>query len=177
MNYEKIITDLEKEIASLKEELITDYLTGLYNRRGAEEKINYKIQKERSRGCLLLIDINDLKLINDNHGHQKGDTVLCTLGEALKDVAGKNDIAARIGGDEFIIYFSDAKSSEEIKQKVQDLYNKLNKEQAYNMLSFSISVGVAVVNHHDDFSSIYGRADMVMYRSKKNKMKIDENRS
>lgn len=177
MDYEKIIAELKQEIQELKLQVKTDYLTGLYNRLGAEELINEKISNKDSRGCLLLIDINDLKLINDNYGHQKGDVVLCTLAEVLKNAASETDVAARIGGDEFVIYYSQVNNADDIKNRVQDLYEKLNKEQAFNAVSFSIGVGVAVVNQHDDFSSTYGRADMMMYRSKKNKTKIEQNRN
>lgn len=94
------LTFLEKSRQAL-----TDSLTGLHNRHYLTEQLNFVFEKAKrfnEQFCLVMIDIDDLKLINDRHGHLVGDQVIRVLGHALKQTLRHSDLLARYGGDEYI---------------------------------------------------------------------------
>jgi diguanylate cyclase (GGDEF)-like protein len=98
-NVENLATEVYK-LAAL------DQLTGLYNRRSAEKRLEEEISRaiRHSRPLtLLLVDIDNLKEINDKHGHAAGDVVLMQFGERLRRAVRGSDTASRIGGDEFMV--------------------------------------------------------------------------
>ncbi|TDR20461.1 diguanylate cyclase [Marinicella litoralis] len=89
----------------LKKQTEIDALTGLKNRRYITQLIaeeSAKEQKAQKQWCLINIDIDDFKKINDSYGHQRGDEVLVQFARSLKQVKGKNDVVARWGGEEFL---------------------------------------------------------------------------
>lgn len=84
---------------------ITDPLTTLYNRRGFFRMYNDYMQEQEKKDCMVVsIDLDGLKLINDNFGHNEGDNAITAISNALKEAAGKDDICARFGGDEFVVF-------------------------------------------------------------------------
>jgi GGDEF domain-containing protein len=90
----------------VKELAIRDGLTGLYNHRHFQEMLSYTIvhsDRYSAQASLLMIDVDDLKVINDTYGHQAGDTVLSSIGNVLSETLRKVDIPARYGGDEFAV--------------------------------------------------------------------------
>jgi diguanylate cyclase (GGDEF)-like protein len=87
-------------------EALTDPLTGLYNRRGWDQLLAAEEERCRRFGhpaCILSIDLDDLKSVNDSQGHAAGDDLLRCCGEALRSSLRQQDIAARLGGDEFAV--------------------------------------------------------------------------
>lgn len=83
-----------------------DGLTGLGNRRAYDETLELEVERSRRLGDplgLVVVDINDFKLINDTHGAMHGDTVLSEIGRTLRESCRKIDLAARYGGDEFAV--------------------------------------------------------------------------
>ena len=104
---DRLIQELKKLQKDLEVSAMTDPLTGLYNRRVVQEKLEYeKIRFERSRNpfSLILADIDHFKRINDTHGHLVGDQVLVHIAAILKKIARKQDVICRWGGEEFIIF-------------------------------------------------------------------------
>ncbi len=98
------------KIERLEREATTDPLTGLLNRRGFQEQL--KIEKNRSnryghRFLVVYIDIDNLKAINDLQGHDHGDKLIISVTETIKRNCRSTDFAARVGGDEFIIIFTE----------------------------------------------------------------------
>lgn len=92
-----------------------DQLTGLYNRRSAEQRLEEEMSRaiRHSRPLtLLLIDLNGLKKVNDTLGHGGGDTILCSFAERLKRAIRGSDLAARIGGDEFMVILPECRPEE-----------------------------------------------------------------
>ena len=85
----------------------TDELTGLLNRRGLEvlgaQAVQYALEHRRPL-CVLFIDLDHFKSVNDRHGHAFGDHLLQEFGQALKTVARRGDLVARLGGDEFLLF-------------------------------------------------------------------------
>ena len=100
-----IIMDISTSIElqkRLTKEATVDALTHLLNRREAVRRL----EMDDGKGALMLIDIDDFKQLNDHLGHQVGDSVLVELGKILKENVRENDVAARFGGDEFLVYLS-----------------------------------------------------------------------
>ena len=103
------IQSINAQLKQVNEELeqlyVHDYLTGLYNRRGFYKEFRRK--QEQSGGqleaFLISIDLDRLKYINDNFGHQEGDSAICTIADAMRAAAGPDDICARFGGDEYAV--------------------------------------------------------------------------
>ena len=94
-----------KEIRVMSE---TDALTGLYNRRAAEDHITRQMQEDgRNPDCvrpLISIDLDKFKQVNDTYGHLEGDALLIAVADTIKTSVRNSDIVGRIGGDEFIVY-------------------------------------------------------------------------
>lgn len=112
----------EKEIARLAER---DPLTALYNRRALEKRaprLLADVSAERP-GALLLIDIDNFKLVNDQYGHIAGDRLLIALSEMIRSVLPRNALTARLGGDEFVILLNGTSS-----ERIVELGNVLREQ-------------------------------------------------
>jgi diguanylate cyclase (GGDEF)-like protein len=150
-----------------------DEMTGLHNRRYFEnilEELNNPVEHNLS---VIIADINDLKIINDNHGHKKGDHYIKSAAKLLKSVLRKKDVISRIGGDEFAIILPDT-DQEMCKQIINRLKEKIEKKLENN---FSIAFGY--VHHsqqYDSLEEMINNADKNMYYNKK-KFKEKKKRS
>jgi len=92
-----------------------DPLTGLYNRRFAEQRLNSEVARSSRRAhplCILLLDLNDFKQINDVHGHPAGDLVLQEFGARVNKAIRGSDLAVRLGGDEFLVILPDCEEEQ-----------------------------------------------------------------
>ncbi len=87
-------------------------MTGLYNRRFYEEKIKRLDTTRNLPISIIMGDVNNLKVINDRFGHEKGDELLVKAAEAIHNVCRTDDIAARWGGDEFVILLPKTKNQD-----------------------------------------------------------------
>jgi diguanylate cyclase (GGDEF)-like protein/PAS domain S-box-containing protein len=174
------ITEHRKMEQDLETMALTDQLTGLYNRRGF---INLALRQlklsKRSKQTILLFfaDIDKMKWINDNLGHEDGDKALINTARILVKTFRESDIISRVGGDEFAILAidTDEKTAEGLLARLHRLINKCNlrKGRKYDL---SVSIGYATFDprHHDSLDELMSRADMRMYEDKKNK-KIGRN--
>ena len=102
------IGDLAKSFAALQQRLLTDRLTGIANREAIVRRVEDRIIRQRRRGDshpfgVFFVDLNRFKQINDNFGHETGDKVLIEIGQRLSKRLRENDLAARYGGDEFVV--------------------------------------------------------------------------
>ncbi len=142
-----------------------DQLTGLYNRRFYEEELLRLDTPRNLPIALIMADVNGLKLINDAYGHQIGDMVLKEFAEILKNECRHDEIASRVGGDEFVILFSktDRTSVETI---VKRLNAAIARVQIDNII-LSVSMGYAIkTDLHDDLTDVFKRAEDAMYQHK-----------
>jgi two-component system, cell cycle response regulator len=165
---------MEAEIISLS---ITDYLTGLYNRRGfmtlAEQQIKMVGRTDKKSLLLLLFaDLDKMKSINDNLGHKKGDNALIEVASILKKVFRESDIVARIGGDEFAVLGLVAEKSD-IAALESRLQEQIDIHNAYENRDYaiSLSVGIACGDPGSRYSidDLMSKADQLMYEQKRRK--------
>ena len=117
--------------------------------------------------CYLMADINGLKLTNDVFGHAKGDELIIKISSVLSSCCRSNDIVARIGGDEFAIFFTntDEKTANALMERIN---RKLDSEK-YDAVKPSISMGYAIkecMDDETDFSEVVKKADAMMYENK-----------
>lgn len=160
---------LEEENRHLESVANTDPLTGIYNRAGLLTHIEaFQRQWDTLAGfCILLLDIDHFKRLNDRYGHDKGDKVLKTFASLLTINLREDDILARLGGEEFIV-ISRARSADNLHIFAEKL-RQLALHCTFNgdsNLHISVSIGVAVIAENEDFSSALKRADTALYRAK-----------
>jgi len=163
----------DKNIHSTNEQLLkmatTDQLTGLCNRY----KINEILSNEKNRNSrfgtyfsIILIDIDDFKMVNDNYGHLVGDSVLVEFAKILSSDSRVTDIVGRWGGEEFIIILPQTKKldaaivAENLKEKISSHSFSTAEKQ-------SASFGIAECTSDEDIKSIIKKADNALYEAKK----------
>ncbi|MBN1898119.1 MAG: diguanylate cyclase [Spirochaetes bacterium] len=163
------------ENARLYQRAITDGLTGLYNRiffdnylmKSVDEASRYK--KNLS---LIIIDIDHFKRFNDDYGHQTGDMVLKRVSNTIKDNVRISDIAARYGGDEFVIILpeTDSNGAEstalKICQKTEDMKLDYNRGKKTKKLKVTLSMGVASLTEGENRLELVEKADESLYKAK-----------
>lgn len=163
-----------------------DMLTGLYNRRGYEkffEEIFIQCSRDNTNIAVFVIDMDDLKYVNDHYGHNEGDYSLCTISEAMSRVSSNGEICLRTGGDEFVVLAADY-SEEKAKLFVERLRDCIRTrvkrdKKPYNL---EVSVGLCLSKpiYHEgstlnEVSEEYMRkADEEMYKEKKEHKKNSE---
>lgn len=142
-----------------------DSLTGLYNRRYFEDAFK-RLDTARNLPISIIVgDTNGLKLINDTFGHKKGDKLLVAAANAIKKACRSEDIAARWGGDEFIILLpkTSQKDAEGIVKRIKDMCAKVK----IGTLSVSVSLGYSTKEvKSEDLSKILENAEDYMYKHK-----------
>ncbi|MBU1144143.1 MAG: GGDEF domain-containing protein [Firmicutes bacterium] len=149
----------------------TDPLTGLFNRREFDKQVNYlsNTKNLKKNICAIMIDIDDFKLINDEHSHQVGDLALVDLGLILKKSVRKEDFIARIGGDEFCVILE--AENEGILFETVDKINeniKLYNQRKHSLKPMDLSMGYGVYNpkYYESFYEFFDKLDRKMYNEK-----------
>jgi diguanylate cyclase (GGDEF)-like protein len=173
---------IEKE--HLEQRLNIDDLTGLHSRSYLLNILDHELKvKERSPGsdCVFFIDIDEFKSVNDNFGHLKGDDVLYTLGSIIRSNIRNSDIAARVGGDEFILLLFDCSQHESdmlqkrIDQRFQEFAS--TDPELKSIEGLGLSIGKHCFSSKEiDAEEILEQADKAMYlqkRIRKENIKID----
>jgi len=163
------ITNLYKINEKLREQTYIDELTLIYNRKAYNLRVKEHLalfKRYGSNFCLLMLDIDDFKIINDTYGHDIGDKVLIELSKTIKKCIRNTDMFFRIGGEEFIVLVPelDTKNTfllaEKIKEEVENMRIIKNK-------IITISLGLVQVQKNDDINTIFKRVDDLLYKSKK----------
>jgi diguanylate cyclase (GGDEF)-like protein len=150
-----------------------DALTGLYNRRHFSEIVDKEISRSLRRDralTLCIIDVDLFKPINDRYGHIAGDCVLRQLGEIMRAHVRGDDIAARIGGEEFAVLLPEASVeaagifAERLRKAVESTAFRITDDVTQNM---TVSIGLApIVAGRDDRSKLMAAADAALYQAK-----------
>jgi diguanylate cyclase (GGDEF)-like protein len=162
--------------AALVEELhsaaTTDQLTGLYNRRALEERLKAELQRasrHELKTSVVLIDIDQFKLVNDSLGHLAGDRLLVILAKIFSQQSRNLDIVGRLGGDEFLVILPMTSAEEALiyVKRVRDRLQSLPEDHP-EFGPQSISLGVAQAQHHGStMSTLLRAADGALYRAKR----------
>lgn len=169
---EKALEESEKLRARYEEMSVIDHLTKLYNRRFFFTEVNAALAsaiRHQQHFCLMLMDLDHFKEINDDHGHDCGDMVLKDVSDKLNEMTREGDILARFGGEEFVFALPNTEIegattlAERIRQSIDNL-----EWECGDSVSVSISIGIAELHHEDTdveklLNDILRQADRAMY--------------
>ncbi|HWR40712.1 MAG TPA: diguanylate cyclase [Patescibacteria group bacterium] len=168
------LLETEKQRRLLESAAMTDYLTGVLNRRAFTERLQTEVQRARRQKIslsLIMTDIDFFKRVNDTYGHLSGDEVLKAFAKCLLDAVRVYDFAGRFGGEEFVICLPGANSeqalmvAERLRGAVEKFSIPLTGDQGH--VSITASFGVALLdNERDTAEELLERADTAMYRAK-----------
>ncbi len=159
----------------LRELSLTDELTGLHNRRGfallAEQAANVA-QRMRRKMVLFFFDLDNLKTINDAHGHPEGDAALQEVATILKTTFREADICARFGGDEFVVLAQDA-SMESAELLAKRIRAELKGSELRANRPYVLTLSMGIVGFDPEaprtVAEMIADADALMYRQKASK--------
>ena len=174
------IRDHEKRIAHLEHISTRDELTGLLNRRGFFE--SFKKETDRAArgyskgGLLIVIDLDNFKVINDTYGHQAGDAALRMVATTLERNSRAMDSCARLGGDEFVLLLANTEREKSLV-RAQNLIKQLNSLSLvwYGAeIPVRASLGLKDYSGTDNAEEIFGAADEKLYTQKRNNKGIYE---
>ena len=146
------------------EEAGSDAVTGLPRGGHFMNLLQHELRQRRRRVTVVFIDLDGFKLVNDAHGHARGDEVLRTVAVAARSVLRRGDVLARIGGDEFGLMLVDA-SVEESEAAVVRLRSRF--EELTAPLATSFSAGIAIADDESTADELIACADRAMYEEKR----------
>lgn len=168
----KVETELLEQKEELHYQARYDSLTGLPNRLLFIDRLNQVIklsQRHNTRAAILFIDLDRFKSINDSLGHAVGDELLKILSQRLRSSMREFDTAARMGGDEFMVIFTEIKDTNVITDLVVNIGNQLSKECLINDYKLAITTSIGVSIYPDDGTTsqeLIKQADAAMYKAK-----------
>lgn len=159
----------EKQIAELA---ARDPLTALYNRRALEVRAPRLLDEVSSArpGALLLIDIDNFKLINDLYGHTAGDRLLIALSEMIRAVLPKGALAARLGGDEFVMLLGDASHAQimDLGCALREQFQQMTSQSYTTPQAVTLSIGAKVFDQPPaSLAALIEQGDSALYESKR----------
>jgi diguanylate cyclase (GGDEF)-like protein len=162
----------ETRLKSVEHLILKDELTGMANRRSVEERINFNIENNETF-CVVMLDLNGFKRVNDQHGHMAGDELLKQFAAELRLNTRSGDLVGRWGGDEFVVVLScDVQPAhchiERIRQWVFGKYTiPIGNGSKPIVLRMDASVGVAQWQSGESLQELLTKADAAMYEDKK----------
>ena len=166
------VTDEMNKRKELERERDIDTLTGLYNRRGINARLEELMAnpEELGHSALIMIDADGLKEINDTYGHEKGDIYLKKIANLINNFGIKNSVSARQGGDEYILFLYDYDSEEELSRTIATLRYIQSTSTASLGKGITVplrfSMGCCIVENEYDIKKLFTIADKRMYEDK-----------
>lgn len=159
----------KQEKLLLKEQLTHDSMTGLYNRRILDEQVIQEIDllnKQNMPVCVIAIDANKFKKINDNHGHQVGDKAILHIAHCLATCTRSHDYCIRMGGDEFLIVLPNL--SLDTAYKIAERLEKEVLERSIDSVGVEVGITCATTQilSNETFDQVYKRVDELLYEKK-----------
>ena len=158
--------------SKLREQAIRDPLTNLFNRRYLEETLERELARATREDyfvCLIMIDLDHFKRVNDTYGHEAGDAVLKALASTLSEQCRRGDFACRYGGEEFVVVMPNINmnTAYERAESIRQALNSLDVPYGRYHITTTISMGIACYPIHGDTrEAILRAADQAMYGAK-----------
>lgn len=164
---------LQTQNQLLEKLAITDSLTGLYNRKKLDDILAEQFARFRRNHrpfAVLMLDLDNFKLINDNYGHFVGDQVLADVAAILKQSIRSIDYAVRYGGEEFVAVLVETALAEaqDVAERVRSAVEIARLGPSHELISVTVSLGIAHSREGDDApEGVVGRADHALYQAKR----------
>jgi len=149
---------------------ITDPLTGLFNRRHFANQLSSEMLRDRRQGrptCVMCVDLDRLKALNDRFGHDRGDAALVTVADALSRACRHDDVVARLGGDEFAIVLPNTTGADAVSLG-ERIVTALKRDTLVATAGLSVSIGIAELEHAATAGQLLAAADRALYWVKSN---------
>jgi len=172
--WRKSLSGFERKIAVLEDQLVDrlaesqqDELTGVANRRTLAARFA-EFSKERRTFVLAVLDLDDFKRVNDEHGHVRGDVVLQAVARLLLAATPPPGVVSRLGGDEFVVLLPDItliRATGQMQQMIKSIDPELVRHEAATTVA--CSCGVAEYSAGDTLNSLLERADQALYEAKR----------
>ncbi len=165
------ITDIDSQMQEtewLRQKAQQDSLTQLYNKQTTHNLIQRFLLREGKDGIhgLIIIDVDDLKHINDTQGHLSGDAVLVELAAKMRSLFRSTDIVGRIGGDEFLVFLKNVNSRSQLKLQAKSLIDAFTSKA--DGIEYSCSIGAALYPEDGEtIDWLFKNADSALYNSKR----------
>jgi two-component system, cell cycle response regulator len=175
MTQEELLKVIEKKDRSIKrlknlnDRISRDELTGAYVRSTGLKILNDKLKRKSNNVIISLLDMNNLKLINDRHGHIEGDNALRELTKHINEnVSDRDDVVIRLGGDEFLIVFTN-ETLIGAQRKIEKARNSLLRVPTSHGIKITFSAGFIDYSKHRNMSieQILEKVDKSMYKNKR----------
>jgi diguanylate cyclase (GGDEF)-like protein len=166
----RTLLDFKNYLDSCEEAAFTDHLTGLANRRRFERQLEREVARTRRYGhpfCLLLLDVDHFKRVNDTYGHEGGDEALRRLGHVLQTGTRGVDTAARVGGEEFAVILTETDFAHglEVAERLRQTVKETEIPEASRV---TISIGLAEFSESmREGRELYAAADAALYEAKR----------
>ncbi len=167
------VMNTRRELREMHQAAITDPLTGIGNRRQLEGRLRAAIAEFQSNGSLaglLSMDVDHFKQFNDTYGHNTGDQVLRMVAQTMRYALRATDTTGRWGGEEFVAILGDMQNENDLRaaaEKVRTLVQHSRLDVKGQGLTVTISIGGTLLRAEDTPESLVGRADELMYQSKR----------
>ena len=160
---------MEDELSRARTEAERDKLTGLYNRRGMEKRVEIFLKQETPAGTFVLFDLDNFKRVNDSEGHPEGDRVLERFAACLRECFRKGDSLGRLGGDEFAALISGPVPDERLEEIFCAVMSGVREglETYYKKYGVSVSIGAVPIDGKvRTYKGLYKCADTALYIAK-----------
>ncbi|MEP3049913.1 MAG: diguanylate cyclase [Erythrobacter sp.] len=165
---------LRDNLAQARQEADIDHLTRLPNRRAFERRLTIAAENARTKGqplCVAFCDVDHFKKVNDQHGHDAGDRILCAIADTLSEIANDECFIARHGGEEFVLLFDGLGKEEawrrlDATRRMMADRNLMNRQSGKSFGRITFSGGIAEVTEDIDTRSALARADEALYQAK-----------
>jgi len=168
----QIIQDLHEQVQTLEITTTLDPLTKTYNRYALQKHLNELLSKNRpiQEVFILMIDLDNFKVINDQHGHIAGDKVLIFISKLLKKALRDGDKVYRFGGEEFVVMLNrtDLAGAQLVANRFLNLCRQNKPVFQNEQIIVSLSIGLTQTRDNDTMDELLHRADIALYRAKNN---------
>ena len=160
--------EMVREYNNMSVQAKTDLMTGLINRISAEEMITQRLKSTTGTCVMMMMDIDNFKQMNDSRGHNYGDKIICAVAKQLRRHFRKEDIIARMGGDEFSVFIGNIPNPALVAQKARQFCESISAmaidgEKAELTCSAGIALSSPTVN---SFAALYQNSDKALYSAK-----------